>query len=138
MTPDQISLIKSTWEKVVPISQTAGELFYDRLYELDPALDTLLFTSDHVDQIKKLMSVLDRIINNLDEPEAVIPLLQELGKKNIGYGVIESDYVNATQALLWTLEHGLGDSFTTEVQAAWFEVFELIASVMGHDVSSHH
>ena len=36
MTPKQIGLVGVTWDKVVPISETAAELFYGKLFELDP------------------------------------------------------------------------------------------------------
>jgi hypothetical protein len=38
MTPEQLVLVKESWAKVVPISETAAELFYGKLFELDPEL----------------------------------------------------------------------------------------------------
>ena len=41
MTPQQISLVTASWQKVMPISDTAAELFYGKLFEMDPALKPL-------------------------------------------------------------------------------------------------
>jgi hypothetical protein len=38
MTQEQIELVKSTWRKVIPIADTAADLFYGKLFELDPSL----------------------------------------------------------------------------------------------------
>ena len=37
MTPESIALVKSSWQQVLPIQKAAAELFYGRLFELDPA-----------------------------------------------------------------------------------------------------
>ncbi len=57
MTPEQIVLVQSSFKKVVPIKETAGELFYNRLFTLDPALKPL-FPEDIKPQIQKLMSTI--------------------------------------------------------------------------------
>lgn len=41
MTPEQIQLVQGTWTTVVPISDTAANLFYGKLFELDPAIKPL-------------------------------------------------------------------------------------------------
>ena len=38
MTPQQIVLIQESWRKVLPISDTAAELFYSRLFALEPSV----------------------------------------------------------------------------------------------------
>lgn len=36
MTQDQVKLVQQSFAKVVPISETAAVLFYDRLFEVAP------------------------------------------------------------------------------------------------------
>ena len=36
MTPEQKQLVKDSWAKVLPIKETAAELFYGRLFETYP------------------------------------------------------------------------------------------------------
>ena len=50
MNPEQIALVKSTFEQVRPVSDAAASMFYDRLFEIEPATKPLF---DGVD-MKKL------------------------------------------------------------------------------------
>ena len=42
MTPDQVQLVQQSFAKVVPISELAAVLFYDRLFEVAPSVKSLL------------------------------------------------------------------------------------------------
>ena len=129
MTPEQIQLVQSSWEKVKPIKEKAAELFYGKLFELNPAFKQL-FPNDMVEQGKKLMSVLNVAVNSLKNLEAILPTVKDLGKRHIGYGVKDEDYDVVAEALLWTLGAGLGDDFTDEVKAAWTQTYVTLANVM--------
>jgi hemoglobin-like flavoprotein len=110
-------LVKDSWAKVVPISDKAAELFYGRLFELDPTLK-LLFKAPIEVQGKLLMKALDGAVAGLDDLGTLVPVLQELGRRHAPYGVVEKDYDTVGAAFLWTLEQGLGDGFTEEVKGA--------------------
>ena len=129
MTPEQITLVKTSWEKVVPISEKAAELFYGKLFELDPSLKSL-FTSDMTEQGKKLMKMINTAVNGLDRLDAIVPAVQDLGRRHVGYGVKDEHYDTVGAALLWTLETGLGDAFTPEVKESWVTVYTLLADTM--------
>lgn len=122
-------LVQESWQKVVPISDKAAELFYGRLFELDPTLK-LLFKSPIEIQGKLLMKALDGAVKGLDDLGALVPVLQKLGARHGPYGVLEKDYETVGSAFLWTLEQGLGEGFTPEVKAAWTEVYGVVAGVM--------
>lgn len=129
MTPEQAILVKSSWEKVVPISAQAAELFYGKLFELDPTLQSL-FKGDMTEQGKKLMMMINTAINGLDHLEKIIPTVQQLGVRHVAYGVKDEHYDTVGAALLWTLETGLGDAFTDEIKEAWANVYGVLASTM--------
>jgi hemoglobin-like flavoprotein len=129
MTPEKIALVQGSWEKVKPISDKAAELFYGKLFELNPAYRDL-FPEDMVEQGRKLMAMINTAVNSLNNLEAVVPAVEDMGKRHVGYGVTEADYDVVGEALLWTLEAGLGDDFTDEVKAAWTEVYTLLATTM--------
>ena len=86
MTPEQTMLVKSSWEKVLPISDKAAELFYGRLFELDPDLKSL-FKGDMEEQGRKLMRMISTAVAALDRLEAIVPAVQQLGVRHVGYGV---------------------------------------------------
>ena len=129
MTPEQIELVKSSWAKVLPISEQAAELFYGKLFLLDPKMK-LLFKSDMEIQGRKLMTMLNIAVNSLDKLDVVIPLIQASGRRHVDYGVSEADYDTVGDALIWSLNEGLGDDFSDEVKTAWIKVYALLANTM--------
>lgn len=129
MTPEKIALVQGSWEKVKPISEKAAELFYAKLFELNPAYRDL-FPEDMTEQGRKLMAMINTAVNSLNNLEAVVPAVEEMGKRHVGYGVTDADYDVVAEALLWTLGAGLGDDFTDEVKAAWTETYTLLATTM--------
>ncbi|ANJ67432.1 hemin receptor [Halothiobacillus diazotrophicus] len=129
MTPAQKDLVRTTWAQVVPIKEKAAELFYGKLFELDPAVKPM-FKNDMAEQGKKLMMSINTVVNSLDRLEPMVPILQDMGRRHKGYGVQDAHYDTVGSALLWTLETGLGPAFTPEVKSAWTEAYTLIATVM--------
>jgi len=129
MTPRQIQLVKSTWARVVPIRETAAELFYGRLFELEPSYRQM-FKNDMTEQGKKLMKTINIAVEALDDVEPLVPTLKQMGADHAGYGVVDRDYNVVGAALLWTLEQGLGEAFTDEVKNAWAAVYEVLADTM--------
>jgi hemoglobin-like flavoprotein len=82
------------------------------------------------DQGKKLMQMIGTAVNGLDKFDSIVPALQELGKRHVGYGVNDEHYDTVGSALLWTLDQGLGDAFTQEVAEAWTTVYTVLATTM--------
>ena len=129
MTPEQVELIKSSWAQVVPISDKAAELFYGKLFELDPSVKSL-FNGDMVEQGKKLMKMVGTAVNGLDRLDEIVPAVQQLGVRHIAYGVKNEHYNTVGTALLWTLETGLGDAFTEDTKDAWATLYGVLADTM--------
>lgn len=129
MTPKQVELVTDTWAKVVPIADTAANLFYDKLFEMDATLRPL-FKDDMAEQKKKLLQTLGFAVGSLKNLDALVPAVQALGKRHAGYGVTDAMYDTVGGALLWTLEKGLGDAWNPEVKEAWTEVYITLATVM--------
>ena len=129
MTPEQKNLVQTSFEKVKPIADTAATLFYGCLFNLDPNLERLFKGNLH-DQGRKLMHMIGLAVMGLNRLDELVPLLRQLGARHAGYGVTERDYETVGDALLWALEHGLGDEFTPAVKDAWIAVYELLADTM--------
>src|SRR6185503_6150132 len=129
MTNEQIKLVQDSFRQVAPIAETAAQLFYARLFELDPDLE-LLFKGNLSEQGRKLMQMLGLAINSLDRMDQLLPVVQSLGTRHVSYGVRDKDYNTVCQALLWTLQKGLGEAFTPDVEAAWSNVYATLASAM--------
>ncbi len=50
--------------------------------------------------------------------------------RDAAYGVTDAHYETVGAALLWTLEKGLGTSWTQDAAAAWTAAYGFIAGVM--------
>jgi hemoglobin-like flavoprotein len=129
MTPEQKTLVQDSFALIAPDADRAGLLFYDRLFQLDPRLRTL-FHGDMGAQSRKLMHILAIAIKGLDDLEAIVPAVRSLGRRHTAYGVTENDFETVGAALLWTLEHGLGDAFNAQVREAWVTVYGVLAKTM--------
>jgi hemoglobin-like flavoprotein len=130
MTPNQQQLIRDTWAQVTPIADEAARLFYERLFELDPALRRLFARTDMPAQRTNLVQTLTVVVKSIDKLEALVPAVEALGRRHAGYGVRPRHYATVGQALLDTLALGLGDSFTPDARDAWAEAYGLLADVM--------
>jgi hemoglobin-like flavoprotein len=129
MTPQQKELITRSWARVGPIADTAADLFYARLFELDPSLKPL-FKNDMSKQKEALMGSLNTVVNSLDHLDKIVPAIQDMGRRHVTYGVKDEHYDTVGSALLWTLDQGLGDDFTDEVKQAWTVAYTTVATVM--------
>ncbi|WP_281557227.1 methyl-accepting chemotaxis protein [Thalassomonas sp. RHCl1] len=129
MTPKQMTLVRQSWKKVLPMAPKAADLFYQTLFELSPTLKSL-FKNDISEQGGKLMAMLDSAIKLLDKPDKLLPAVQKLGQRHLAYGVEPRHYDLVGEALLTTLATGLGDEFTPAVKKAWIEVYQTLSSTM--------
>jgi len=129
MTPDQIKLVQDSFAKVAPISETAAQIFYARLFEVAPQVRAM-FPDDMTEQRKKLMATLAIVVNGLTNLDAILPAASALAKRHVGYGAQAAHYPVVGDALLFTLEKGLGPSWTPELKEAWTAAYTLLSGYM--------
>jgi len=129
MTPEKIALVRSSWQQVLPIKDTAAQLFYGQLFELDPSLRSL-FKGDMVEQGRKLMTMINMVVISLDKLGPILETIEDMGRRHVAYGVTEAHYDTVGSALIWTLGQGLGEQFTPAVENAWADAYNTLASAM--------
>lgn len=129
MTPQQIELVQSSFRLVEPIVEPAANMFYDRLFQLDPSLRRM-FRAPQAEQARKLAHVLTVVVNSLSRPQQILPAVEELGRRHSAYGVQPEHYATVGAALLWTLQAGLGEAFTPEVRDAWSSAYLFLSTTM--------
>jgi len=129
MTPEKIALVRSSWQQVLPISDSAAKLFYGQLFELDPSLRSM-FKGDMAEQGRKLMTIINTAVNSLDNLGPILGAVEDMGRRHVAYGVTEAHYDTVGSALIWTLGKGLGEQFTPAVKDAWVETYTTLASAM--------
>jgi hemoglobin-like flavoprotein len=129
VTPEQVKLVQDSFAKVAPISETAAVLFYDRLFEVAPAVKSM-FPPDMTEQRRKLMATLAVVVNGLSNLESILPAASALAVRHISYGARAEHYPVVGAALLWTLEKGLGDAWTPDLAAAWTTAYGTLSGYM--------
>lgn len=129
MTPDQVTLVQHSFALVEPIAPQAAAMFYDNLFKTDPSLRHL-FRGDMAEQGGRLMSMIGSAVKMLGQQDKLIPVLQAMGRRHVGYGVTDAHYAPVGAALLLTLKQGLGDAFTPEVHEAWATLYGVISQTM--------
>jgi hemoglobin-like flavoprotein len=87
----QIELVQKTFAVVAPIADDVAVLFYRRLFEIDPLLESM-FTGNMLDQRRKLVVMLTAAVKGLPRLDRLIPVLQDLGRRHADYGVADSHY----------------------------------------------
>lgn len=130
MTPAQKETLRESWQQVVPIADTAAEIFYSRLFETDPTLRRLFGGTDMAAQRKKLVEALSLVLGNLDDLDGLVPALEDLGRRHVAYGVKEGHYETVGKALLWTLEQGLAEHWSPAAADAWALAYGFVAGAM--------
>lgn len=129
MTPRQIDLIRNSFSAIAPAASSIAETFYVRLFEMQPSLRRL-FSSDLDVQGARLVRALGAAIERLEQRDALLPMLHELGRRHVAYGVLARDYDTAGAALLSALDLHLGAAFDAEMRAAWAQAYGEVAAAM--------
>lgn len=130
MAPDDVARVQASFEAVKPISETAAELFYGRLFEIAPET-RVMFPENMTEQRRKLMATLSVVVAGLDRLPSILPAASALAKKHVTWGVEAEHYPVVGAALLWTLEKGLGpQAWTPELKASWEQVYRTVSGYM--------
>jgi hemoglobin-like flavoprotein len=129
MTPKQIELVQASFARVAPIAEAAAGLFYERLFEIAPEVRPL-FKGDMGEQGRKLIGMLAAVVNGLSNLETILPAAKALAVRHVTYGVKPGHYVPVGEALIWTLEKGLGADFTSDTRDAWLAAYSVLSGAM--------
>ena len=130
MTQKQIELVKSTWSLAAALDPVVvGEIFYNRLFEITPQVKPM-FRNLMPEQSKKLLAMINYVINKLDKLDDILDEVAKLAQRHVNYGVKPEHYTSVGQALLWTLEKGLGENWNSEVKEAWSSCYQILSGAM--------
>ena len=129
MDEKQIALVQNSFAHIAPISDAVASVFYDRLFDIAPEAKPL-FAGDMSSQGAKLMATLGIAVKGLTNLEAIVPVVEELARKHVDYGVSADHYEPVGAALLHALEHSLGTAYTQEVGSAWGTAYGILSSTM--------
>ena len=129
MTPEQITAVQSSFERVRPELPAMATAFYRELFGRDPALRAL-FTTDMELQKVRFAEKLAEIVRAMPRLEELLGHTRSLGARHAGYGVRVADYETVRDSLIGALAAVLGDSFDAQTREAWAIAYNLVAETM--------
>lgn len=129
LSPAQVVLLRRSFNRIAPQSGIAAMIFYRNLFTLDPSLRSLFHTTIEL-QGRKFMDSLEYTVASLENPRALIPELEAMGRRHVSYGTKPEHYATVVKALLQTLDECLENEFTPEVETAWRLALEFVAETM--------
>ena len=129
MTPEQVHLVRNSFDALWPVRRRLAETFYTRFFELAP--DTRrLFPDDMERQQLKLMDSLAAIVGALDKREIFQSVISHSARQHSQFGAAPPHFIAFGQALIWGLQQQLGPAFTPELEQAWTTLYDTVQSRM--------
>jgi methyl-accepting chemotaxis protein len=129
MTPEQITLVQSSFKRLGPDLPAVTARFYQELFERDPALRPL-FTTDMGEQRVKFAQKLTEIVQSMPRLGELLTHTRALGARHVAYGVRATDYKIVGDSLIAAIAAVLGDEFDAPTREAWVLAFNIVAETM--------
>lgn len=129
LTDKEIKLIQESFQQLSEKSTKIGKDFYQMLFERNPELREL-FKIDMTEQARALMKMVKTVVEGLNNPQIIIPAVQQLGKRHTEYGIEYKHYKDFGDCLIECIEKELQPNFSEETKRAWQKLYNLLADVM--------
>jgi hemoglobin-like flavoprotein len=129
MNEADIKSVQQSFARLLPIAGQVGPPFYAELFAAHPELRPM-FAADIAPQAKKLVQMLAVVVRSLHKLDTILPAVHDLARRHRDYGVADEHYAMVGNALMATLQRGLGEAFTPEVKQAWLSTYTALADVM--------
>ena len=131
VTADE-SLIKRLQESFRGLLESQPSLadrFYAQLFAAHPLLRAM-FPQDMENQKKKLLDMLNLIVQNLHTPQTVRSTLKSLGAAHVTYGVQPEHYPIVSTTLINAMTELSGPAWTAELNSDWSSAIKLVTQIM--------
>lgn len=126
----QVEMLETSFDAIAPRGEELMDVFYQRLFELDPEVQRLFGGTDMEAQKKKLLSTLVLLRNSLRDLGQVVPALKGLGARHAGYGVAPEHYTLVGQALITAMMEVAGPAWQPEYTVAWADAYQVVQDTM--------
>ncbi|RZS82785.1 NAD(P)H-flavin reductase [Motilibacter rhizosphaerae] len=121
--------MRKSFEAVAAHGDEVPLWFYSHLFLSHPETRAM-FPVSMAQQRDRLFGALGHIVTKVDDSEALVPYLQQLGRDHRKFGTQTAHYPAVGASLLATLAHFAGPDWTPEVEADWTAAYGLVAGVM--------
>lgn len=131
LNQNTIDIIKST----IPALQAHGveitTVFYKNMFEQNPEVKELFNMEKQKsgEQPKALATSILAAAQNIDNLEAIAPVVQKIGQVHCNCNVKPEHYPIVGKHLLGAIKEVLGDAATDEILNAWAETYQVLAEI---------
>jgi hemoglobin-like flavoprotein len=130
LTAEQKRLIRLSFLRVEPALDLVAQLFFLKLFRLDPSLRKKFDGPIEV-QARKFAAGAKLAMISLGHEDGLAPTLKLLGARHRQLGIRSRHYRTMSRALVWTLEQSLEKSFDRDTKDAWTTLLSYFTRVMG-------
>jgi len=140
-----IDLVQQTFAYVAQLgADTVGKVIFMKIFKKAPgAIALFSFKDDGVEpvhlfrlgspataHVTKVVTTVGTAVSLLRDLDTLVPVLQALGLKHGGLGVVAEHYDVVGEAVIESLAVALGPQFTEPVKNAWLKIFTTVKTVM--------
>ncbi|XP_076464350.1 uncharacterized protein LOC143296358 [Babylonia areolata] len=141
-TEHQKKVVLDSWRVIQKDIAHVGVVMFVGLFETHPDVQDVFlpFKGQSLDELKqsaqlkshvlRVMGTVEKCLARIDEPDKLQNLLHELGAKHVLYNA-RIDYIDLIgPQFIRAVKPAMGDQWTSEIEAAWADLFRLISHIM--------
>ena len=129
LTAEQKRLIRVSFLRVEPALDLVAQLFFLKLFRLDPSLRKK-FSGPIEVQARKFAAGAKLAMISLGHEDGLAPTLKLLGARHRQLGIRSRHYRTMSRALVWTLERSLEKNFDRDTKDAWNTLLSSFTRIM--------
>jgi NAD(P)H-flavin reductase/hemoglobin-like flavoprotein len=122
-------ILKESLALVEPVYDKVTGYFYARLFVENPHIRSMFPLAMGV-QRDRLFRALVSMVQAVDRPEQVVPLLQQLARDHRKFEVKPAHYDAVGRALIGAIKEYSYGEWTDEIEAAWWRTYSIAARTM--------
>lgn len=129
LSAEQTRLIRKSFLRVEPALDLVAQLFFLKLFRLDPGLRKK-FSGPVEVQARKFAAGAKLAMISLGHEDGLAPTLKLLGVRHRQMGIRRRHYRTMSRALVWTLGRSLDKAFDRDTKDAWNALLAQFTKVM--------
>lgn len=126
----EADMLRDSFKLLEPQAEEVMSRFYDELFARFPAVKPMFAKTTKAKQMRMLLASLKLVVANLDNPDKLVPALQQMGKRHKGYGAVPDHYTAVAETLMDVMKEFAGKAWTKQVHQAWTDALNLVAETM--------
>jgi len=125
-----LQALETSFDLVASRGDVLMDVFFARLFVAAPAVKPLFAASDPRRQKAMLLGALVQLRGSLRDLPKIVPALQRLGARHVGYGARPEHYPVVGAVLIDAMAEVAGDAWRPEYARAWQAALGVVAGAM--------